>query len=162
MAGFGPTALFWETPAVTAATADSTAFALALTPAPMLATVRADPDTFRAHFTAEDCGSKRSVAVFKNLGGDSELIAPCPLPSSATSAASLEHNAHLMAFLQGAPPAQIMSLFGAVADVLARSLATRAGTPVWMSTSGAGVYWLHVRLDSRPKYYQYAPFAARP
>ena len=30
---------------------------------------------------------------------------------------------------------------------------------VWMSTSGLGVYWLHVRLDSRPKYYQFAEFA---
>ena len=111
----------------------------------------------------QDCGSNRSVAVFKNLGGDSELIAPCPLPSvTASSSSSLEHNAHLMAFLQGAPPAMVMSLFGAVADTMVRSLATRASTPVWMSTSGAGVSWLHVRLDSRPKYYQYAPFAARP
>jgi hypothetical protein len=25
--------------------------------------------------------------------------------------------------------------------------------PVWLSTAGAGVAWLHVRLDDRPKYY---------
>ena len=30
---------------------------------------------------------------------------------------------------------------------------------VWLSTSGLGVYWLHVRLDSRPKYYQFKEFA---
>ena len=29
---------------------------------------------------------------------------------------------------------------------------------VWLSTSGLGVYWLHVRLDSRPKYYTYEPY----
>ena len=106
MAGFGSTALFWETPAVTAATVGFTAFALALTPAPTLALVGADPHTFREHFKAEGCGMDRvPVAVsFKNLGGDSELIAPCPLASSST----LEHNAHLMAFLQGAPPAQVL------------------------------------------------------
>ena len=30
--------------------------------------------------------------------------------------------------------------------------------PLWVSTSGAGVYWLHLRLDSYPKYYTYAPY----
>ena len=25
----------------------------------------------------------------------------------------------------------------------------------WLSTAGMGVYWLHVRVDSRPKYYRY-------
>lgn len=27
--------------------------------------------------------------------------------------------------------------------------------PIWLSTSGLGVYWLHVRLDTRPKYYNH-------
>ena len=30
--------------------------------------------------------------------------------------------------------------------------------PLWVSTCGLGVYWLHVRLDSFPKYYRYAPY----
>lgn len=30
--------------------------------------------------------------------------------------------------------------------------------PIWLSTSGLGVYWLHMRLDRRPKYYTYEPF----
>ena len=30
--------------------------------------------------------------------------------------------------------------------------------PIWFSTSGSGVAWLHFRLDSRPKYYTYKPF----
>jgi hypothetical protein len=34
--------------------------------------------------------------------------------------------------------------------------------PLWISTSGLGVYWLHVRLDARPKYYTYAPFRQWP
>jgi hypothetical protein len=28
--------------------------------------------------------------------------------------------------------------------------------PVWLSTAGAGVSWLHVRLDDQPKYYGFA------
>ena len=27
--------------------------------------------------------------------------------------------------------------------------------PKWLSTAGLGVYWLHVRIDSRPKYYKF-------
>jgi len=32
--------------------------------------------------------------------------------------------------------------------------------PTWLSTAGLGVYWLHLRLDSRPKYYRYQPYKA--
>jgi hypothetical protein len=31
-------------------------------------------------------------------------------------------------------------------------------TPIWLSTAGDGIAWLHVRLDSRPKYYSYGPY----
>jgi hypothetical protein len=34
-----------------------------------------------------------------------------------------------------------------------------AAKPVWFSTSGMGVAWLHFRLDRRPKYYTYRAFA---
>ena len=27
--------------------------------------------------------------------------------------------------------------------------------PLWVSTAGLGVSWLHVRLDARPKYYRH-------
>jgi hypothetical protein len=30
--------------------------------------------------------------------------------------------------------------------------------PVWLSTAGAGVPWLHVRLDDRPKYCCFRPY----
>ena len=35
---------------------------------------------------------------------------------------------------------------------------TKNNEPIWFSTSGSGVAWLHFRLDSRPKYYTYKPF----
>ena len=34
--------------------------------------------------------------------------------------------------------------------------------PTWLSTEGSGVPWLHVRLDSRPKYYHHAAYAEPP
>jgi hypothetical protein len=42
-------------------------------------------------------------------------------------------------------------------------MARRVGRqPVWLSTAGAGVAWLHVRLDDRPKYYGHGPYRQRP
>jgi len=32
----------------------------------------------------------------------------------------------------------------------------------WLSTSGLGIAWLHVRLDERPKYYTHAPYRSPP
>jgi len=38
---------------------------------------------------------------------------------------------------------------------MTRRLSSR---PVWLSTAGGGVSWLHVRLDDRPKYYHHAAY----
>jgi len=35
-----------------------------------------------------------------------------------------------------------------------------ADTPLWLSTAGLGVSWLHVRLDTRPKYYRHRVYAS--
>lgn len=50
---------------------------------------------------------------------------------------------------------QTTSLWRAVSDAIARRIGPR---PVWLSTAGAAVAWLHVRLDDRPKYYAYSPY----
>jgi len=124
-----------------------------------------------------------SVAVFENLGGDAMLVVPCPLTSSSSSrvpAGDLEKGyPHLAAFVRRAPAPQVNSFWKAVGRVGARrlSIASSAAVggagsvsvgrgvrpvsdaePFWLSTSGLGVYWLHVRFDSRPKYYNYSPF----
>ncbi len=41
-------------------------------------------------------------------------------------------------------------------------LDTVGPSKLWVSTSGAGVYWLHLRLDSYPKYYTYSPYRGSP
>ena len=33
---------------------------------------------------------------------------------------------------------------------------------LWLSTAGLGVYWLHLRLDTRPKYYSFQPYRKPP
>jgi len=45
------------------------------------------------------------------------------------------------------------------AESVAEAMTRRIGVkPVWLSTAGAGVSWLHVRLDDRPKYYGFGPY----
>lgn len=141
--------LRWETPGVAAGDVEQP-FVMATIPAPGLERARPDPRPFAAHL--DPSRGPAAVRTFANLGGDALLVAPRPLPGVADSAYH-----HLAAFLRRAPPEQIDALWRAVGEALRRVWATRDG-PVWLSTAGAGVAWLHVRLDRRPKYYKYAPF----
>ncbi len=62
---------------------------------------------------------------------------------------------HLGRFLRGAPPVQIDSFWQAVGRAMKQRV---SASPVWLSTAGMGVSWLHLRLDSRPKYYRHQPY----
>lgn len=132
----------WETPAVTAATL-SRPFECVVLDAPGLARAP-DPAAFAGHFA----GAEADVVVFPNLGRDGILVVPCPV--AAPSAYG-----HLAAFVRHAPEPQRHALWRAVGAAMARRVGDR---PVWLSTAGAGVPWLHVRLDDRPKYYGFAPY----
>jgi hypothetical protein len=136
----------WETPAVTSATF-SQPFEFVLLDEPSLAR-SPDRHAFAEHFAT----AKDGVAVFANLGGDATMIVPCPLGETTAYG-------HLAAFVRLAPPSQQDSLWRAVGATLARRINDR---PVWLSTAGAGVSWLHVRLDDRPKYYGYRPYRLPP
>lgn len=57
--------------------------------------------------------------------------------------------------MRQAPEPQKHALWQRVGAAMQRRLSAK---PVWLSTAGAGVPWLHVRLDDRPKYYGHAPY----
>ena len=145
IAGAPYRAALWETPPITRESAGR-AFAFVLVESAPLAALAPDPEAFAAHFEAAGPGAE--VAVFPNLGGDALLVAPCPLgpPESYT---------HLAAFLRGAPADQRHAFWQSLGAAVAGRLGDR---PLWLSTNGLGVAWLHARLDSRPKYYSYAPY----
>ncbi len=136
------TAFRWETPPVTSATA-SRAFEFVLLDSPGLAR-RPDPEAFAKHFKK----AKSDVIDFPNLGRDAIMVVPCPVADPSAYG-------HLAAFVREAPEAQRQTLWKSVGDVMARRVGAQ---PVWLSTAGAGVSWLHVRLDDRPKYYGYEPY----
>lgn len=127
----------WETPAVTAATL-TRPFEFVLLDSPTLAR-RPDPNAFASHFTDTETG----VVTFPNISGDALMVVPCPVAESAAYG-------HLAAFVRHAPEQQRHALWQAVGAAMTRRVGAK---PVWLSTAGAGVSWLHVRLDNRPKYY---------
>jgi hypothetical protein len=134
----------WETPALTRATANRP-FEFVLLDSPGLAR-NPDAEAFAEHFSAAAAGG---VVAFANMGKDATLVVPCPNgPLSAYG--------HLAAFVWQAPESQKHALWALVGATVERRLSVR---PVWLSTAGAGVSWLHVRLDDRPKYYGYRPYA---
>jgi hypothetical protein len=138
-------AFFWETPAVTEASVDRP-FEFVLVGSSDLARMRPDPSAFERQWASRDVSG--GVVTFLNLGGDAALVAPCPI-------APLSAYGHLAAFVRRAPEAQRHALWQAVGAAVEDRLGPR---PSWLSTSGLGVSWLHVRLDSYPKYYQYGPY----
>lgn len=129
----------WETPPITAETVNRP-FEFVLLDSPGLAS-NPDQHAFEEHF-----GAAVEVVEFSNLGKDAILIVPCPHdPLSAYG--------HLAAFVRQAPETQKHALWALVGAAMQRRLGTK---PVWLSTAGAGVSWLHVRLDDRPKYYGFS------
>lgn len=138
-------AYFWETPPVTASSLNRP-FEFVLCEALALASAPPDRSAFQEHFGSDE--DDDGIVTFENLGRDAILVVPCPL-------ASFDAYAHLAAFVRGAPEAQQHALFRRTAD---ETLARVSDRPLWLSTAGMGVYWLHVRLDSRPKYYRHTPY----
>jgi hypothetical protein len=137
----------WETPALTKQTlAQPFEFVLLDSPGLDRAVER---DAFAEHF--RKAGSA-SVVTFGNLGRDAVLIAP-------VSQGPDSHYGHLAAFIRNASLAQKHDLWQAVAKAMRERIGDR---PVWLSTAGAGVSWLHVRLDDRPKYYGHRPYQVAP
>src|SRR5436305_2957703 len=133
----------WETPSVTSASV-TRPFDFVLMDSPGLAP-RPDPEAFAEHFGG---ASDAEIVVFPNLGGDAVMVVPCPVaPPPAYG--------HLAAFVRGAPERQRHALWRSVGSAMVRRVGVR---PVWLSTAGAGVSWLHVRLDDRPKYYGFGPY----
>ena len=85
---------------------------------------------------------------FPNLGGDAQLVVPTPLNDPS-------HYAHLASFVRNAPADQVRNFWKTTAIVYEQEIGEKT---VWLSTAGLGVSWLHVRIDSRPKYYRFQDY----
>eukprot|EP00966_Prymnesium_polylepis_P169074 3909452-Prymnesium_polylepis.1 len=110
----------------------------------------ANSEMFGEHFTR---APRSALATrFANLGGDAMLVAPCPHGPKAACG-------HIGEFVRHASREQQAALWQTVGRTLLQTLNER---PTWLCTEGSGVPWLHVRLDSSPKYYKHREYAAPP
>ena len=115
---------------------------------PALAREVPDPADFAAPLAAAD----GSVATFPNLGHDARLV----VPTEQTHRSAYRD---LASFVRDAPAEQRADLWRANAEAVRERLGAR---PLWLSTAGLGVPWLHVRLDDRPKYVRHGPYRRAP
>ena len=137
----------WETPSISARTVDRP-FECVVLDDPCL-DCAPEPWVFAAYFANQT--EENSALAFANLGHDAVLVVPRPLGRE-------DAYGHLAAFLRRAPIVQTHALWRQVGLETQRRL-TQPG-PTWLSTAGGGVAWLHVRLDTRPKYYRHTPYRA--
>lgn len=86
---------------------------------------------------------------FANLSGDAWLVAPSPQAAPGST--------HLALFLRTAPEA-LVETFWTEAALACRDWLEQRRSTLWLSSSGLGVPWLHLRLDRRPKYYTHRPY----
>jgi hypothetical protein len=145
-------AYFFECIPVSRKTLDETPFEFVLIPATALDGVAADHTPFDEYLSSPAASSSHVIS-FLNLGKDAMLIVPRPVTSAS-------HYAHLSEFIRTAPRQQTNLLWQRVAEGARKQLDahTDDDKKLWISTSGMGVYWLHIRLDSVPKYYNWVPY----
>jgi len=152
-------AYYWECPPVSAKRAQTTPFEFTIVNAPHLADASPDLDSFSTYL--QEFKGKPVARAFKNLGGDSLLISPAlatPDPSNYL---------HIGAFMRHAPDVQINSQWRELGSEINKKLFSGVAggsddTPIWVSTEGSGVSWLHMRIDPWPKYYHHRPYTSWP
>lgn len=135
----------WETPGIVRDQLD-TGFEFVLVDAPEI-DVGANMTAFEDYFS-----SSQHTVSFMNLGRDALLIVPCPIMPQA-------RYSHLSQFMRSADMPKILDLWRTVGEKMMQRVSQ---VPVWLSTAGGGVPWLHVRLDAQPKYYHHQPYRHMP
>jgi hypothetical protein len=142
---------FFETPKVSRDTLQTTKFEFVLAKAGPLESVAADERTFQDYFGL--CDDDRTVTNFENLGRDAMMVVPCPTHEDKQLYSSIAP------FMREASSSQVEEFWTTAARVMKEHVRKKSKKdPTWMSTSGLGVYWLHLRMDSRPKYYTFSPY----
>jgi len=134
-------AFFFECAPVASDSLMTKPFRCAFVTAPRLAGIVQDREAFAEHFKA----TSSATVSFPNLSGDATLVAPVPREDGDF--------AHLATFVRTAPRSVVVDLLRRVASATLARVDANRGKPVWLSTSGLGVYYLHVRICDSPKYY---------
>jgi hypothetical protein len=142
---------FFETPALSSATRDAAFECVLLDACGDLDKKKASPAKFEQHMK----GPPGGVVSFDNLRKDGRLVAPRLSKGAASRTCG-----SLAAFSRAASPRQVLALWKRVSKNATHMLSQSPdGTRLWVSTDGRGVPWLHVRLDTQPRYIKHAQYA---
>lgn len=89
---------------------------------------------------------------------DAMLICPCKAIPEETA------YTHIAQFSKMAPYQQQQAVWVKAANLMEASLDMdkEKSKPFWLSTSGLGIYWVHIRIDTWPKYYNWIDYKIRP
>lgn len=101
-------------------------------------------DASHVAFDEHFANCKSGVVTFPNLNNDATLVVPCPTTNG-------DYFVTLSSFVRKSPDA--IDFWKEVGKTISSSL--QYGTKLWVNTDGREVPWLHVRLDSGPKYTKY-------
>lgn len=135
-------AFFWEVKPINIESVEQE-FEFVLVNSSSLCKISPNNSNFKKYFTKDEL-----VVNFSNLRGDAELIVP-------TQISSVTKYAHLAQFVRTAEQKQLLKFWKKVVKTYSDKIGDQLK---WLSTSGLGVHWLHVRIDSRPKYYQHSEY----
>ena len=141
----------WETPVVDTARMDRN-FEFVTLDSPSLDR-RENPNAFGEHFDRSN--TNQMTLQFPNIGRNAVMVVPTPVRNEADRQVN---HCHLVSFLRSASSTRSDDFWWNVGDAMRKRISNK---PVWLSTAGGGVAWLHGRLDDQPKYYGYEPFRSK-
>ena len=127
---------FFETPSLSKESLETKDFEFVLVSAQALQNIQSDVGAFSEYFDCDQRGG--TVTSFLNLGGDARLVVPCPQGSEH------QHYSSLAPFMRAAGEGQIQEFWRESARIMLEQV-RNSRDKLWMSTSGTGVYWLHLR-----------------
>lgn len=154
-------AIFFECIPVNTETYSIRPFEFILLPAPTLARRHVDSTPFQDQFSRLIPPlSENPVISFENLGKDATLVVPGPRKGLRTD---LQYCTHLASFLASAEIEHRSALWRKLGSVFHQLMSqleeSNDSRPIWLSTSGLGVSWLHIRIDKiQAKYYNHLPY----
>lgn len=135
-------AFFWENPPFADPVLNQS-YECNIIDSPFLAGKDPVPRAFQSYFEED-----KEIVTFPNLGKDALLLVPTPQKEASVYT-------HIGEFVRRADWSQINRFWSKTASETLKAISSK---PKWLSTSGLGVFWLHVRIDRYPKYYQTAEY----
>jgi len=136
---FGFKAFFWEHPGLTKETIDRPYECI------LQKSENFDRRTVNEQAFADYLHSSNGAEDFLNLGKNARLVIP-------TKKLDAEVYKHFGSFILNAEAPQIHALFNKIGIIVQEEIENKP--MIWLNTAGMGVIWLHVRMDTRPKYYR--------